>query len=96
MNELLLILFSILTCFLMGLVPYDKIIFKKIKNLDKYLFNFLISISLILLLNLSGLKLQYIVYIFYFLLIISSFVLSKSLVSNIIQNIICFQFFLLA
>ena len=83
MNELLLILFSILTCFLMGLVPYDKIIFKKkIKNLDKYLFNFLISISLILLLNLSGLKLQYIVYIFYFLLIISSFVLSKSLVSN--------------
>ena len=67
----------------MGLVPYDKIIFKKkIKNLDKYLFNFLISISLILLLNLSGLKLQYIVYIFYFLLIISSFVLSKSLVSN--------------
>ena len=83
MNELLLILFSILTCFLMGLVPYYKIIFKKkIKNLDKYLFNFLISISLILLLNLSGLKLQYIVYIFYFLLIISSFVLSKSLVSN--------------
>ena len=83
MNELLLILFSILTCFLMGLVPYDKIILKKkIRNLDKYLFNFLISISLILLLNLSGLKLQYIVYIFYFLLIISSFVLSKSLVSN--------------
>ena len=83
MNELLLILFSILTCFLMGLVPYDKIIFKKkIKNLDKYLFNFLISISLILLLNLSGLKLQYIVYIFYFLLIISSFVLSKSLITN--------------
>ena len=67
----------------MGLVPYDKIILKKkIRNLDKYLFNFLISISLILLLNLSGLKLQYIVYIFYFLLIISSFVLSKSLVSN--------------
>ena len=83
MNELLLILFSILTFFLMGLVPYDKIILKKkIRNLDKYLFNFLISISLILLLNLSGLKLQYIVYIFYFLLIISSFVLSKSLVSN--------------
>ena len=83
MNELLLILFSILTCFLMGLVPYDKIIFKKkIKNLDKYLFNFLISISLILLLNLSGLKLQYIVYTFYFLLIISSFVLSKSLITN--------------
>ena len=64
MNELLLILFSILTFFLMGLVPYDKIILKKkIRNLDKYLFNFLISISLILLLNLSGLKLQYIVYI---------------------------------
>ena len=33
-------------------------------------------------LNLSGLKLQYIVYIFYFLLIISSFVLSKSLITN--------------
>ena len=83
MNELLLILFSILTCFLMGLVPYDKIILKKkIRNLDKYLFNFLISISLILLLNLSGLKLQYIVYTFYFLLIISSFVLSKSLITN--------------
>ena len=83
MNELLLILFSILTCFLMGLVPYDKVILKKkIRNLDKYLFNFLISISLILLLNLSGLKLQYIVYTFYFLLIISSFVLSKSLITN--------------
>ena len=83
MNELLLILFSILTFFLMGLVPYDKIILKKkIRNLDKYLFNFLISISLILLLNLSGLKLQYIVYTFYFLLIISSFVLSKSLITN--------------
>ena len=83
MNELLLIFFSILTCFLMGLVPYDKVIFKKkIRNLDKYLFNFLISISLILLLNLSGLKLQYIVYTFYFLLIISSFVLSKSLITN--------------
>tara|TARA_Y100000816_G_scaffold292615_1_gene289123 strand:+ start:7003 stop:8277 length:1275 start_codon:yes stop_codon:yes gene_type:complete len=83
MNELLLILFSILTCFLMGLVPYDKIILKKkIRNLDKYLFNFLISISLILLLNLSGLKLQYIVFTFYFLLIISSFFLSKSLITN--------------
>ena len=83
MNELLLIFFSILTCFLMGLVPYDKVILKKkIRNLDKYLFNFLISISLILLLNLSGLKLQYIVYTFYFLLIISSFVLSKSLITN--------------
>ena len=33
-------------------------------------------------LNLSGLKLQYIVYTFYFLLIISSFVLSKSLITN--------------
>ena len=67
----------------MGLVPYDKVILKKkIRNLDKYLFNFLISISLILLLNLSGLKLQYIVYTFYFLLIISSFVLSKSLITN--------------
>lgn len=97
MNELLLILFSILTCFLMGLVPYDKIIFKKkIKNLDKYLFNFLISISLILLLNLSGLKLQYIVYIFYFLLIISSFVLSKSLVSNTYTKHNLFPIFLLA
>ena len=83
MNELLLILFSILTFFLMGLVPYEKIILKKkIRNLDKYLFNFLISISLILLLNLSGLKLQYIVYTFYFLLIISSFVLSKYLITN--------------
>ena len=83
MNELLLIFFSILTCFLMGLIPYDKVILnKKIRNLDKYLFNFLISISLILLLNLSGLKLQYIVYTFYFLLIISSFVLSKSLITN--------------
>ena len=67
----------------MGLIPYDKVILnKKIRNLDKYLFNFLISISLILLLNLSGLKLQYIVYTFYFLLIISSFVLSKSLITN--------------
>ena len=83
MNELVLILFSILTCFLMGLVPYDRLILKKkIKNFDKYLFNFLISISLILFLNLSGLKLQYIVYTFYFLLVVSSFVLLKCLISN--------------
>ena len=51
----------------MGVIPFNKLIFiNSSKNIDNYLFNLLSSITLILFLNIIGLKLSIIITIFYF------------------------------
>ena len=70
MTELLIIILAGVVFFLMGIIPFNKFIFiNSSKDIDNYLFNLLSSITLILFLNIIGLKLSIIITIFYFLLI---------------------------
>lgn len=99
MAELLIILSAGVVFFLMGIIPFNKLIFiNSPKIIDNYLFNLLSSITLILFLNIIGLKLSIIITIFYFLLICSiiNFVnyykLNKIIISSSILFIIFYGF----
>ena len=96
MTELLIIILTSVVFFLMGVIPFNKLIFiNSSKNIDNYLFNLLSSITLILFLNIIGLKLSIIIIIFYFLLICSIINLISFYKSNniIISSSIPFIFF---
>ena len=96
MSELLIIILTSVVFFLMGVIPFNKLIFiNSSKNIDNYLFNLLSSITLILFLNIIGLKLSIIITIFYFLLICSIINLISFYKSNniIISSSIPFIFF---
>jgi hypothetical protein len=99
MTELLIILSAGVVFFLMGIIPFNKLIFiNSPKIIDNYLFNLLSSITLILFLNIIGLKLSITITIFYFLLICSiiNFVnyykLNKIIISSSILFIIFYGF----
>ena len=67
MTELLIIILTGVVFFLMGVIPFNKFNFiNSSKNIDNYLFNLLSSITLILFLNIIGLKLSIIITIFLF------------------------------
>ena len=96
MTELLIIILTSVVFFLMGVIPFNKLIFiNSSKNIYNYLFNLLSSITLILFLNIIGLKLSIIITIFYFLLICSIINLISFYKSNniIISSSIPFIFF---
>ena len=73
MIEILLILLSTIIFFVIGFIPFDKFLVNSnnISFIDKRVFNLLSFLTLLLIFNLIGIKLQYIINLFYILLAIT-------------------------